>query len=347
MSSKPKAPLQSFRVNPAGWPEETLPLFARAITVEFASLTRQGAPITFPLTPYIGDDERRLDVSTGLTYPAKAERARRNPQVGMLYSDRVGTGLADAPTALVLGLASVRDANLQANTDRYLRLSLAKSPDAYAGVPRFAFRWLGWYFARIWIEVTPVRILWWPGGDLRQAPREWLAPEGTVAPPSDPAPAGKQPAPWRDAPADWRPLAADAAARLGDPILTTVSGDGFPYPMRVARSTITPDGFRLEMPAGLPDGFVARSGPACLTFHTHPEVFTGQENHAFVGEVSSDGGALEFRVERALGDWSMVGSRMTAGVSFAAKARTLAPRVREEAARRGQPVPAMNPPDYW
>ena len=63
--------------NPAGWPADLLPVFERSITCEFASLTRQGTPITFPVTPYLGEDERTLDVSTGLTYPAKAERARR------------------------------------------------------------------------------------------------------------------------------------------------------------------------------------------------------------------------------------------------------------------------------
>ena len=39
--------------NPMGWPEELLPFFERAITVEYASLTRAGAPVTYPLTPYV------------------------------------------------------------------------------------------------------------------------------------------------------------------------------------------------------------------------------------------------------------------------------------------------------
>ena len=46
--------------NPAGWPDDLLPLFERALTCEFATLTRAGAPITFPLTPYIGVDERTI-----------------------------------------------------------------------------------------------------------------------------------------------------------------------------------------------------------------------------------------------------------------------------------------------
>jgi hypothetical protein len=119
--------------NPAEWPDELLPLFERAITVEHASLTRAGTPVTYPVTPYAGEDGRTLDVSTGLTYPAKAERARRNPKVALLYSDPLGSGLDGAPVGLVQGLATVRDADLQANTDRYVRLGMAKLPDTYKG----------------------------------------------------------------------------------------------------------------------------------------------------------------------------------------------------------------------
>ena len=127
--------------NPAGWPEELPPLFERAITVEYASLTRAGTPVTYPVTPYVGEDRRTLDVSTGLTYPAKAERARLNPKVALLYSDPLGSGLDMAPAALVQGTASVRDSDLQANTDRYVRLGMAKLPDVYE-VPRFLLRTL-------------------------------------------------------------------------------------------------------------------------------------------------------------------------------------------------------------
>jgi hypothetical protein len=178
----------ALAANPAGWPEELLPLFERAVTVEYASLTRAGTPVTYPVTPYVGEDGRTLDVSTGLTYPAKAERARRNPKVALLYSDPLGSGLDGAPVALVQGLATVRDADLQANTDRYVRLGMAKLPDTYEGQPKFMLRTLAWYFARIWVQVTPTRILWWPEGRIDEPPREWTAPEGTSAPPSDPAP---------------------------------------------------------------------------------------------------------------------------------------------------------------
>ena len=144
-----------------------------------------------PVTPYVSDDRATLDVATGLTYPTKAERARRNPKVSLLYSDPVGSGLVQPPVVLVQGLATVRDADLQANTDRYVRLVMAKAPAAFKGQPKFLLRTLDWYFARIWVEVTPTRMWWWDSETLTSEPGQWIAPPATTAPPSDPAPPGK------------------------------------------------------------------------------------------------------------------------------------------------------------
>jgi hypothetical protein len=36
---------------PGGWPEAVVPILQRAVTVEYASLTRVGAPIMVPITP--------------------------------------------------------------------------------------------------------------------------------------------------------------------------------------------------------------------------------------------------------------------------------------------------------
>jgi hypothetical protein len=313
-------------------------MFERAITTEYASLTARGAPLTYPVTPYIAENGKTLDVSTGLTYPSKAERARRNPKVALLYSDPVGTRLSKPPVVLVQGLAAVRDADLQANTDRYLRQSFKKVPEAYAGMPSFLLRRLPWYFVRIWIQVTPLRILWWPEGNLDRQPESWQAPQDIIAPESDPAPAGKSPGSWKEGPADWRPGASYAIQRLGNPVVTVVDGQGFPFPMRVRGASLTPDGFHFDIPVGLPANLY---GPACLTFHTHPEQFTGQQNMVFTGGVEK-GGA--FVVEKQIGDWSLAGSKLRATWEFMNNGRKLAPRLAEEARRRGQAVPAIRLP---
>jgi hypothetical protein len=330
--------------NPTGWPEELLPLFERAVAVEYASLTRAGNPVTYPVTPYVGEDATTLDVSTGLTYPAKAERARRNPKVALLYSDPLGSGLEEAPVALVQGLATVRDADLQANTDRYVRLSMAKFPAAYEGQPRFLLRNTGWYFARIWIEVTPTRMLWWPSGRLDEPPREWVAPAGTQAPPSDPPPPGGQPAAWMGRPSsEWRQAAERAAREFPFRDLTLVGDDGFPLCLPVKEISTTPVGFRLRTARaqGTPP-----EGPACLTFHTYSPNFTTQQNRVLVGRISPTGdGALVFEAERLLGNWDISDNKLGFMFDFMfRKGRRLRPRLKAEASRRGQPVPKVRFP---
>lgn len=322
----------------AGWPSEVLPMFERAITTEYASLTKRGSPLTYPVTPYLGENGHTLDISTGLTYPSKAERARHNPKVALLFSDKVGTNLEKPPVVLVQGLAAVRDANLQANTDRYLRMGFKKLPEAYEGMPAFILRRMPWYFVRIWVQVTPLQIRWWPEGDLDRQPEYWEAPKDIQTPESDPKPAGKAPGSWKSGPSDWRPGANFAIQNLGNPILTLIDKQGFPLPMRVRSATVTPNGFQLERYDGLP---AYHLGAACLTFHTHPEKFTGQQNMVFTGNYEEDG---TFTVDKQIGDWSLSGSKLTATWSFMSNGRKLAPRLAEEAKRRGQAVPVINIP---
>ena len=325
----------------ASYPPHLAPVFEKFITCEYASFTRTGEPIAMPVTPYVGA-AGTLDISTGLTYPTKAERARRNPAVALLFSDAKGSGLTAAPTVLVQGRAAVRDHDLQANTDRYMRESARKLPAATAGTPPFMLRNMAYYFARIWVEVTPARVLWWSAGELDNPPQIWEAPADTVYPASDPVPAGKAPSAWKDNPSDWRAGAQRAVHALGLPVLTVAGAEGYPYLMRAQRVTLNDTGFALEMPRGMT---WPANGPACLTFHYHPEVFTGQENMLFVGQAQQDGAAVTFTVKRRIGDWSAGGDNRLLGLwSFISAGFRLRPRVREEAARRGQPVPKVNLP---
>ncbi|MEN3539199.1 hypothetical protein AAH991_29080 [Microbispora sp. ZYX-F-249] len=326
---------------PITWPREAAELFGRAMVCEYASLTRVGRPVTWPVTPYIGA-AGTLDVSTGLTYPGKAERARRDPRVALLFSsagaEGTGSGLDRPPIVLVQGRAAVRDADLQAGTDRYVRESLAKTGAGFAGMPWFLVKRLGWYFARIWVEVTPERIVWWPEGDLSGTPEVWTAPGGLAVPASDPAPAGPR-LPGRSAPPpDWR-LFADRAARLGEPVVTMVAG-GMPLPVRVRSAARTEAGFDLRLPAGVE----AAPGPVCLTFHRHGPGMEWQENVVLVGTATGADDRLSVRVERALNDWSLSGDRRERIRSFLGQGRMLRKRLKAEAARRGQPVPRVRRP---
>jgi hypothetical protein len=320
------------------WPVDLTTLADRSMVSEYASLTSQGRPITWAISPYAGEDGTTVDVSTGLTYPSKAERARRDPRVAVLFSSPASSGLTDAPIVLVQGLASVRDADLQATTDRYLRETRAKMPETYRGVPKFALRSMDWYFARIWIAVTPLRITYWPEGRLDREPERWTAPEGTTAPPSDPAPSGRSLPARTEPPSDWRPF-ADRAERLGAPVLTVVDEHGWPLAVRTRGAERTADGFTVDLPAGV----AVAAGPASLTAHRHTPGMTSQENVLLLGSAEPAGeGRVHVRVERALEDWSIAErTRLGRTLGIMRKGKPLRERLAVEAARRGQPVPKV------
>src|SRR4051812_31614732 len=108
-----------------------------------------------------------LAVTTALGMPAKAERARRNPRVALLFSDATGAGIDHTSMILVQGTAEVADHDLDANRQRY-RDDTAAKPTGPAEVP--SGRRHDWYFTRIYIQVRPERVLVWRDGDCGARP---------------------------------------------------------------------------------------------------------------------------------------------------------------------------------
>ncbi len=315
---------------------------SRFVTTEYASLTAAGAPITWPVTPYRGVG-RTLDVSTGLTYPLKAERARRDHRVALSFTFPAGSGLAHAPVIAVQGLATVRDRDLVATSSRYVRASQERFPELYDSMPTWMMRRLDWYWTRMWVEVTLTRVLWWEDGDLSVAPRQWFAPDGTDAPPSDPPPSGRGVGSWSPARTDWHERSDGVLERLGLPVLTVVDDTGHPLPLKVRSARYTADGFAVVPPVGVG----VRPGPAFLSFHTHAERFDGQENVGLAGTASvgiSPRGETEvrIRVERALADFGVPRNKVRNAVQLVRAGRRLRPRLEAEAARRATTVPRFD-----
>lgn len=197
---------------------------------------------------------------------------------------------------------------------------------------------LAYYYVRIWIEVTPLRVQWWPSRSLDSAPKQWLAPADADRPQSDPAPVGAAPRPWADPPLDWRPVIEYALDRLPLTDLTTVDPSGYPLCVPVGLGALKGDRIAIRLGSGVP-GLV--SGPACLSLHCHAEVFAGQENRTFVGQLHVEAGNHTFVIERALGDWSAPGNKLQVAMAFIGKGPKLVPRLKAECSRRHQAVPKV------
>src|SRR4051795_4468889 len=156
----------------AALPDDVRRVFDAFITTEYTTVDAHGQPITWPVTPYHHVEAGCVDVTTGLGYPKKARDAAREPKVALLFSDPTGSGLDDPPVVLVQGIATVDDADLEANRRRYLEDVRRKIPQAAKRLPPdwVQRRWLLWYVARIYLHVRPERVYRWPAGDLSAEP---------------------------------------------------------------------------------------------------------------------------------------------------------------------------------
>jgi general stress protein 26 len=296
---------------------------------QFATVSSAGVPINTPVVPFTSEDLQTIDAGTGLAYPAKAERARRNPKVGMLLE-----GSSGDPVVSIAGMAAVRDSDFQANLERYLSeviLASLFNPQSidYQTVTRQAI----WYFTRMLICVKPSHIRWWRSpAAMDAAPQEWHAPPDTRYPPSDPPPpaspagfSGK--APWAQA-SPWQSVAQQALARQAPAHLTLLDADGYPLPIPARRVQVTAEGFDLTMPAWLPWS----EGKATLSFE-------GIET--FIGHAHVDRTGASMSVERALPVLPLMTDPSETLTPRPATKQAMLERIEYELARRGCQLPRM------
>jgi hypothetical protein len=312
-------------------PDSVARLIRSGFIAEFATVSAAGIPINTPLVTFTSEDLETIDAGTGLAYPAKAERARRNPKTGLLFESAM-----DQPVVSIAGMAAVHDSDFQANLERYLAeqiLAPYLNPRLvdYESVTRHAI----WYFTRVLICVKPALIRWWRNrAAMDEPPEEWRAPIDTVYPPSDRAPPGEvSKAPWRAA-ASWRSAAQSALARKAPGHLTLLDAQGFPLPIRAREVHAHAEGFRLVMPRWLPWS----GGKATLSFE-------GVET--FVGDASIEGTEALIRVERAMPVLPMMADLTEVLHPKPATKAALMERLDYETKRRSQPLPTMpaNPPE--
>jgi hypothetical protein len=303
-------------------PKAAVDLVRGSVFAEYATVSAAGVPIDTPTYVFPSADLATLDIGTGLAYPAKAERARRNPKVGLLLE-----GGPSDPVVSIAGMAAVRDSDIQANLLRYTAETLFSpntNPDLIPWeTTRVAKRY---YLARVIVATAPAHIRWWPNrAAMDEAPGEWRAPAGTLFPPSDPAPPGKPSEAPKWPQQSWQEL---REAALGSGLaghLTLLDPDGFPIPLRVREIMTHAEGFSVVAPKGAP----WREGSATLSF-------AGRE--VFVGEARIEGGQTILRVGRALPVLPTVNDPAAANT----QARdTLFERLKVELDRRGLPIPVI------
>jgi hypothetical protein len=311
-------------------PKRVVDLARTRVFSEYATLSAAGVPIDTPTFVFPSADLTSFDIGTGLAYPAKAERARRNPKVGLLLE-----GGPDDPVVSVAGMAAVRDSDLQGNLDRYLAETIFSpniNPDL---IPWARTRETKrYYLTRVIVCVAPAHIRWWPSRrTMDEAPHEWRAPAGHVFAQSDPAPPGKTSDPPGWPQRGWTDLRDSALTSGLAAHLTLLDPDGYPLPIRVRDVREHGDGFSLVAPKAAPwsEGKAApwSEGKATLSF-------AGRE--IFVGDARREGDRTVLSVERALPILPTVADR--AGLSADTQA-AYDKRLEQELARRGGKAPVI------
>jgi hypothetical protein len=303
-------------------PESVFKLIESGVVAEFSTLTKAGMPIDTPTYYFPSDDMQTLDLATGLPNPAKAERVRRNPKVGLLIE-----GSPEEPIVVVRARGAVRDRDIQSNAIRYLAETGYKGISH--GITWEKARLAVTYWSRIIIVNKPERIYWWDNhAALNQPPQVWDAASDTVYPTSDPEPSGDmKPSQWPVRP--WQVVAQDAVNSGAAAHLSVVDPDGYPLPMRAHSCELVEAGFRLGMPRGTPWKL---QGKACVTFAGF---------RTFVGEAIPETDAILFRAERSLPQHpSTLDTKQVLQPSEDTLAKARA-RLEYEAKRRGQSLPVI------
>jgi len=316
----------------ASLPPAVQDVFARFITTELTTIDHRGQPITWPVTPYYRAGAACIDVTTGLGYPKKANDARANPQVALLFSDPTGSGLSRPPMVLVQGCAEVDDHDLEANAERYARESVEKLPAIRSLLPpRFLRGALAWYLDRIYIHVRPERVYVWPQGDLDAEPELYDAHMEEVR-----SGHSEEPERFHAPPVGGQSIWHRRLAELGEPhgtaVLSVVSPDGFPFAVRVpVRLDAAARWIEIgAAPAGLP----LAPGRACLTAHRHDEHFRWQENFQVRGDLIAHDGGWILVPRKLVGGFELPRSRVRLLRANAAKARRYHRVAKRELARR-------------
>jgi Pyridoxamine 5'-phosphate oxidase len=284
-------------------PQEVRDCFSQFITTEYTTIDARQQPIVWPVTPYYSDGEPCIDVSTGVGYPKKADDAKRNPHVGLLFSDPTGSGIDTGIQVLVQGTAEIDERDYDANADRYFRESGEKLPATKKMQPPAAIRrMLSWYYARIYVHVRPERVFVWADGDMTKPPEVHDARLEEVRSGHSEEPAEPH-AEVAGGAARWDPRIDELGTRYPTAVLSWVGPDGFPLSVRLPVE-LDRERRRIVL-GGEPAGLPLTTGRAVLVAHRHEEEFAWQENFQVRGDLVQDNGGWALIPHKLVGGFEI------------------------------------------
>jgi len=156
--------------------QAALNIIDRYFTCELTTLSRDGSPSTWPVTPRLLSDGRLL-TTTSIGMPQKAYNIRRNPKVGLLFSEPTGSGVAQPGAVLIQGDATaedriVTDVSTDADVAALMETVARRQPAGNIWSTWVGRRVMWPYYVRLLIYVMPRRAFYWPTRDFTQAPQE-------------------------------------------------------------------------------------------------------------------------------------------------------------------------------
>ena len=150
----------------AQMPPDVVDLLNAALTAELTVIDERGRLHTDPLIPMW--DGQHILMTSSVLFSHKLERIKANPKVSVSLSDPVACPVTPFLRATIQGDARVIDGDIHEDWERVLPLWTAKEPSV-TKIMRFRFA-LPLFWERSVIEITPRRVLVWPGGDTTREP---------------------------------------------------------------------------------------------------------------------------------------------------------------------------------
>ena len=135
-------------------------------TCEFATVTRSGTPIAWPIVSWQRPDGSFM-LTTSIGLPQKAFNVRRNPAVAMLFSDATASGMIEPPHILVQGTATCPDDIVTdvSTLPEYWTKLMRRQPSGKMLSSLLGRQMMSFYYLRLIITVTPTAVISRPSID--------------------------------------------------------------------------------------------------------------------------------------------------------------------------------------